>query len=213
MERDLSPAVDAAPGFVAGQRLASLRAYWEALIMDHRLPARSEINPRGIADVLEHSFLIERIAPGAAQFRISGRTINALLAMEARGLPLSSLFLSEARAELSRTLEQVFVTQSVLTLALAPERRIGHDDPVSQMIILPLLDHKGHCTVAIGGIACEMAVKSGRRFAIAEAKLTRVFREETTSQHKTDVTPAVTPAPAEPKARPKTHLRLVHSAD
>jgi hypothetical protein len=69
--------------------IAELRAYWEALREGEMLPRRDRVDPRGIAGALEHSFLIERIAPGVARFRISGMVFNDLMGMDIRGMPMS----------------------------------------------------------------------------------------------------------------------------
>lgn len=199
----------------AQYRLSGLRAYWQALSGGDRLPARSQIDPRGIADCLEQCFLIERIGAGTAQFRISGRAMNGVLGMEGRGLPFSSLFLTEARARLSTLLERMFAEPALLSLTLAPERRIGHDDPVAQMIILPLLDHKGHCTVAIGAFdwpGCEKPCSTGRRFAISGAEVTRAIARPL-AQGEVDALARPTIAPPQKTGRRQSHLRLVHSAD
>ena len=59
-----------------------VEAYWEGLRMGRTVPMRSEIDPRGIERALEFTFILERIAPGLARFRLSGMHLNDLLGME-----------------------------------------------------------------------------------------------------------------------------------
>ncbi|MCU0901790.1 MAG: PAS domain-containing protein [Cypionkella sp.] len=77
--------------------ISEVRAYWEALRNGDMLPRRDRVDPRGIAGALEHSFLVERIAPGIARFRISGMIYNDLMGMDIRGMPMSCLFMGDAR--------------------------------------------------------------------------------------------------------------------
>ena len=76
------------------RRLAPLRhveAYWRALCAEGQIPARSEVDPRGMQDALEYAFLIERIAPGMAKLRVSGSHVSDLMGMEMAGMPMSSM--------------------------------------------------------------------------------------------------------------------------
>ena len=47
--------------------IAEVEAYWEALRGVRMMPLRSEIDPRGIERALDHTFILERIAPGLAR--------------------------------------------------------------------------------------------------------------------------------------------------
>jgi hypothetical protein len=40
---------------------AEVRAYWEGLRRDGAIPARTDLDPRGMADVLDQVFVAERI--------------------------------------------------------------------------------------------------------------------------------------------------------
>ena len=59
--------------------LAQVRAYWQGLRQGTALPTRDKIDPRGIAEALESTFLLERIAPGVARFRIAGLHLHDLI--------------------------------------------------------------------------------------------------------------------------------------
>ena len=43
--------------------LKQMEAYWEGLRHGRTVPLRTDVNPRGIENVLEYAFILERIAP------------------------------------------------------------------------------------------------------------------------------------------------------
>ncbi|HHB80338.1 MAG TPA: PAS domain-containing protein, partial [Aliiroseovarius sp.] len=88
--------------------LSQVEAYWEGLRNGRPMPARAEVDPRGISDALEYAFVREKIAPGMARLRVAGHHLNDLLGMEVRGMPFSALFLPEARGKLQEAMETAF---------------------------------------------------------------------------------------------------------
>lgn len=148
--------------------LQQVRAYWEALRPEGGLPDRASIDPRGLERALEHVFLVERIAPGLARFRIAGMHLTLLMGMEVRGLPLSALFDSQGRERMQGLMEQVFSTPSVLELALEGERGLGRPSLEARMILLPVRGDSGACDKALGCLVSVGPIgRTPRRFAIA----------------------------------------------
>ena len=88
--------------------LAELRGYWESLRQGRAIPARADVEPRGIRRALDYAFVLERIAPGAARFRLAGRHLIDLMGMEVRGMPVCSFMNTSSRGRLSDVLESVF---------------------------------------------------------------------------------------------------------
>lgn len=147
--------------------IAELRAYWEALRHQGALPHRGQIDPRGIANALENSLLIERVCPGIARVRIAGTAFNDLMGMDIRGMPLSCLFMGEARPVLQDQLEDLFRKPSALSLQLSASRGIGRPELKARLQLLPLTDENGISNLAIGCL--EMTGQLGqspRRFHI-----------------------------------------------
>ncbi|MEL6992372.1 MAG: PAS domain-containing protein, partial [Pseudomonadota bacterium] len=58
------------PGTEADSR--KLLAYWNALRVNLDVPRRCDVDPRGIAGILSRTFILERVAPGLARFRVAG---------------------------------------------------------------------------------------------------------------------------------------------
>ena len=98
--------------------LAQVRAYWQGLRQGTALPTRDKIDPRGIAEALESTFLLERIAPGVARFRIAGLHLHDLIGLDVRGMPLSTLFDPASRKRLSDGVEAVFTSPAILEMWL-----------------------------------------------------------------------------------------------
>ncbi|MBN2630572.1 MAG: PAS domain-containing protein [Rhodobacteraceae bacterium] len=198
-----------------GGMISELRAYWEALRDGEMLPRRDKVDPRGIANALEHSFLIERIAPGIARFRIAGMVYNDLMAMDIRGMPMSCLFLGDARDRLQIELERVFRTPAILTLDLLAERSLGRGNLRGRMQVLPMLGAGDTSDLAIGCLELDGEIgRAPRRFSISDAQLERVrasHQAPPLSQDSALPSPAIAaPDLRPPRAQPGVpHLRLV----
>jgi len=148
--------------------LQELRGYWDGLRQGARLPERSEIDPRGFAGALQNAFLIERISPGLARFRLCGMHLHDVMGMDATGMPLSVLFEPAARERLGKALQQVFDGPSVLELTLEAVRGAGRPPLSGGLVILPLRDRAGGMTMALGGLATGGEIGDRpRQFAIA----------------------------------------------
>jgi hypothetical protein len=149
-----------------------VRAYWEALRNGRDAPFRSEIDPRGIESALEYTFILERIAPQLARFRLAGTHLNDLIGMEVRGMPLTSLFVPTARSEAEAILSRVFDGPETAELTLAGETGAGRTGMEGRMILLPLRSDLGDvsralgCLVGLGPIG-----RTPQRFGIACARV------------------------------------------
>jgi hypothetical protein len=156
-------------GSAAPRALREVEAYWELLRDGRLVPDRSEIDPRGFPGALPHSFLLERIAPGLARVRITGRHMSDLMGIDMQGLPLSSLFVPEARSDLVEVLSAVFEEPAVARLRLDSAGGIGRRRMEARLLLLPLRDDQGEVTRAVGAIVAEGAIgRTPRRFSISE---------------------------------------------
>ena len=203
--------------------LAEVRAYWEGLREAGSLPRRDRIDPRGIAGALEQVFLIERIAPGLARFRLAGMGVSEVLGMDVRGMPLSAVFDPAARDRLSPALEGVFRDNVALDLWLEAERSIGRPALAARMLLLPLVSTRGLTDLALGCLALDGEIgRVPRRFAIASllSETLVVARKSTARQAAAERVPGFaepqsgfTPPDAPRPPRGKPQLRLVRSGD
>ena len=67
---------------------AQVRAYWEGLRQDGRLPARADLDPRGLVGVLDRVLLADRIGRGVAQVRIAGSGLAEFAGLDLRVVAL-----------------------------------------------------------------------------------------------------------------------------
>ena len=149
-------------------QLAEVRAYWEGLRGGTGLPRRDQIDPRGIAGALDTVFLLERVAPGVARFRLAGMQINDLLGMDVRGMPVSAMIDPAARPRMADALEALFAGPAILTLGLEAERSVGRPALEGRLILLPLISARGPCDLALGCLATHGTTgRAPRRFAIS----------------------------------------------
>ena len=200
--------------------LAEVRAYWEGLREGGALPRRDQLDPRGIAGALENTFLLERVAPGIARFRLAGMQLHDLMGMDVRGMPLTTLIEPAGRSRLTEALEPVFAAPGIMELWLEGERSIGRPMLEGRMLLLPLMSSRGVSDLALGCLALDGALgRAPRRFAIAgllSEGIGRRFDAPTPVPHKVTL-PGLAEmggdfAPAFPRPpRGKPNLRLVSS--
>ena len=147
--------------------IAEVEAYWEALRGNRVVPLRSDVDPRGIERALENTFLIERIAPGLARFRLAGAHLNDLMGMEVRGMPLTSFFTPDARKEMQEALAEAFEGPSVASVTLVGEGGMSRPPLSGRLIILPLKSDLGDISRAIGCLVTDGDLgRKPRRFNI-----------------------------------------------
>ncbi|NHF72447.1 PAS domain-containing protein [Paracoccus xiamenensis] len=145
--------------------LADLRAYWESLRKGRAVPDRAEVEPKGIRRALDYAFILERIAPGAARFRLAGRHLVDVMGMEVRGMPVCSLLNPGSRGRLSDVLETVFKGPQIAEVALQSEAGYGRPLLAGRMLFLPLKSDLGDVTRALGCLVTQGQIGRGpRRF-------------------------------------------------
>ena len=135
------------------------------------VPARARIDPRGLESALSNAFILERVAPRVARFRLAGTHLSDLMGMEVRGMPLTALMLPDARDFAGEMLERAFDGPARVTLTLTGERGIGRGPMEARMALFPLIDEEGRVSRVLGALQAQGAVgRQPRRFAIVEAR-------------------------------------------
>ncbi len=155
--------------------LAKVEAYWRGQCAGGLPPYRRDLDAARISEALPHVILLERIAPGAARLRTAGQGICAHLGVEARGLPLSALVSAASRPRLGHWLDHCFEDPALVELAVTARRGPLRPPMAARLLLLPLRDHDGKVTRALGGI-----------FPVAGAMLSNIrfdLREDGTLRH------------------------------
>ncbi|MEP2639380.1 PAS domain-containing protein [Roseobacter sp.] len=152
--------------------LAQLETYWETLRGNRLMPNRSEIDPRGIEQTLEYSFIVERIAPGIARLRIAGSHLSDLMGMEVRGMPLTSFITPGSRRQVSDILEEVFEKPATCSLELHSSQGVNLPALEARMILMPLKSDLGDVSRVLGALVSvgDMG-RSPRRFDVTRASV------------------------------------------
>ncbi len=199
--------------------LRTLRAYWEALRDGRDMPARSEIDPRGIENALSESFIAERIAPGVLRIRIGGQVLRDFMGMEVAGMPLTALVEPDAREPFAIQCERVFAGPAIAEFSLHASPGFGRPALEGQMLLLPLRGSDGGVNRVLGGFALSGRIgRTPRRVSPAQIRLTPIAAsapdpqqpQDTEAAHGFAETPAgFAPAPERPAQQRAPHLRLV----
>ena len=191
--------------------IQQVRAYWEALRDGVALPPRARIDPRGLSGALEHTFLLEQIAPGLARFRLAGMHFFDLMGMEVKGMPVSALVTPASRDRLAQDLGQLFTGSAILDMSLEAERGLGLPALKGRMVLLPVTGSNGQPDMALGCLETHGEIgRKPRRFGISHIVSEPVHRPEPSVQPVLGLAENASPYVAQP-GRP--HLRLIHSRD
>lgn len=144
--------------------------YWASLPRTGPGPQRASIQAADIPDALPHLVLAQLVTPRVARLRIVGHKVEELIGVEMRGMPLTTLFAGEGRAEIQAATEHVSRGAKVL-LSLAGEKGFGMPHLDAVMALMPLTDPSGKITHLLGVL--ETAGTPGRRprrFALAQSR-------------------------------------------
>lgn len=192
-------------GRTVGQSmLDDLEQYWRAIRGARWLPVRTDVNPAQIDAILPNSFIMERVAPGVGRLRVAGQSLNAVLGMEARGMPLSVFFTMKSRPVLATCLERVFDGPALVDMPISLPRTLTRSGTTGRLLILPLLGTDGVVSRALGALVMDGPLRQkGPQFAIPDPDAIRieVQPEPRQSLQATDMA----------SSRTRDHLRLVVS--
>jgi hypothetical protein len=193
--------------------ISEVRAYWEALRNGRTIPLRSEIDPRGIERALEYAFVLERVAPKVARFRLAGMHLSDVMGMEVRGMPFTTYFSASNRDAAAEALEQVFAGPTIAEMKLTAESSLGKPPMEARLLIMPLLSDLGDVNRALGCFVADGAIgRAPRRFDLVDVDFTQIRLDQQPAPQRPAMTsgfaesqaPLVTPPLAE-----RGHLRLV----
>jgi hypothetical protein len=150
-------------------------AYWTALRRGDDIPNRSQIDPRGLENILSQTFILERVAPGIARFRLAGQKVNEMAGMEVRGMPVTAFFTPDARKQMSAALEHMFESPAIVEIEMQtePSRMRGRRE--ARMLLLPLRSDLGDVSRALGVFISEgNPTKTSQRFGITSIEMRAV---------------------------------------
>lgn len=147
--------------------LDAISEYWHGLRRGHEVPRRADLDPRAFSDHVSSVFVLEKIAPGLARFRIAGQQVSEVMGMDLRGMPLSALIQLGSRDALQSDLVRLFEEPAILRLRLRSGARL-----TGAMLLLPLRSDLGDISRALGILRTRGPVGSGvNRFGITSSSV------------------------------------------
>lgn len=150
-------------------QIRKMRRYWEGLRDSGPVPLRTQVTVQGIGDIVEHAFLVERIAPGMARFRLVGQHLLELMGMELRGMPLCSLINRDSRRAMCRLTETVFRAPQSVELRVNSPASFDQPELSGMLLLLPLKSDLDDVTRALGCLVTRGETGSApRRFDITK---------------------------------------------
>jgi hypothetical protein len=159
-----------------------VEAYWRGLCPGQDIPARNQIDPRGMEDALKNAFLAERIAAGMAKLRVAGTHISDLMGMEMAGMPLSSMIAPEDRDRFGEAVAALFDTSSVVRATLNAQTGFGRHAMEAHLLLLPLRSDFGDVSRALGVLVSRGRIgRTPRRFEVTKLDILPAFPAEAPS--------------------------------
>ncbi|WP_422028656.1 PAS domain-containing protein [Roseovarius sp.] len=191
----------------AGRDPEALVDYWQGLRQGTAVPRRAEIDPRRIEGLLSDTFIIERIAPGLARFRVAGAHLADLMGMDVRGMPVSSFIHPDRRDGFAGALARLFEEPATVRLDLLSRGGFRQPELSARMVLLPLRSDLGDVSRAMGCLVAEgEAGRVPRRFEVTRLRVAPVDGGNVEVSR-----PVAEPPRPAPKRRHRPFLRLVTS--
>lgn len=185
---------DEQPALQPAEILARMRSYWDTLGRGRTIPMRSDIEPRKLRHTLDHAFILERLGPGSARFRLAGRHLIDLMGMEVRGMPLATVLHPSSRGQLADILETVFSTPQIAHFTLQDSAQRGKPALLAQMLLLPLRSDLGDVTRALGCLVAEGGIGvQPRRLNIISYQLSPAIAGQQVRRPAFEPSPAAAP--------------------
>lgn len=124
------------------------------------VPDRADVTAADMGPVLDHAFILERIAPGSARLRLAGRQLVRVMGGEVRGMPISALLNPPDRGRFADILESVFQGPQLADLALQAPDSPGQPPCSGRLLLLPLRSDLGDVSRILGCLALEGRIGS-----------------------------------------------------
>lgn len=126
-------------------------AYWDELRGHREVPARGQIEPSHIRNILPDLFILEKTPRGDIRFRLAGTRICALFARELRGSTFDALWLADQTGRLDRVAEDVMTQKTPVVLSASSLAGTADRLP-TEIILLPLRSPDGVVDRIIGAL-------------------------------------------------------------
>ncbi len=149
-----------------------MRHYWQGLRRNASVPFRAQVTREDMAGMLDHAFLVERLAPGMARFRLVGQHLMDLMGMELRGMPFCSLMNRDSRKTICHLTETVFRAPQIAEMRITSPATHNCPEISGTLLLLPLKSDLDDVSRALGCLVTKGGIGSApRRFDLQGTKL------------------------------------------
>lgn len=175
-------AAAAVPVFADCAILRDIETYWQSLRHAQAIPARVDVAAHRIDAALPHAFILQRVAPYVARFRVAGQKLHDLMKLDPRGMPISALFGQDNRAELQALIEAAFVRPAIVAVPLVAPAQLFRGPVTARMLLMPLRDARGQTSRVLGALVADGVVgHRPRRFDLAPDAAAQVLPLDTSA--------------------------------
>jgi hypothetical protein len=129
-----------------------LFAYWDAVRGERASPERRDIEPGAIRHILADTFMLEIGVNGAAEFRLAGTRMCALVGRELKGQLFERLWPAHASADARRSINTVMDETAGLVSGLVGATLEGPTVNL-EMLLLPLRHHGKTHALVLGALS------------------------------------------------------------
>ena len=143
------------------QVLDQVETQWRHLRGNQLVPNRADIGTGAFSSVLSHTFILERVTPSVARFRVAGQTIHKMLNMEPRGMPISAIFSPLGRQMLAPLIYDVCEGPELVEIPLIAQRGLARSPLRARLLMLPIKTTGDGINAIFGAIVVDG--RAGRR--------------------------------------------------
>ena len=136
--------------------------------------AHDAVNPVQMDRALPHAYILHRVAPGVARFRVAGQRVHDAMRLDPRGMSFTALFAERQRDTVMALLDHAFEAPAVLGLPLVAPRGLGRKPVRAEALLLPMRDAQGNLTRMMGALVASGPLpQRALRFEIARDQTIR----------------------------------------
>ena len=131
--------------------------YWNTVRDGRTAPQRIEIDPSALSKILSQTLILEVSDANNLPFRIAGTAVCEFLGSEMRGRNFMELWTPQDRRKLQAKFDTALASGMPI-IANVSSRAFGDAVQTSEILLLPLHDHRGELTRLLGSWSQERSM-------------------------------------------------------
>lgn len=130
-------------------KIRALLAYWQSKLQGRTMPARRDISPMDVPELLPHLFLVDVPAEGPMVYRLSGTAVVALMGHDVTGRTIGQGMMPGHREEAIHRYRRI-ANEGRPFFHRARMREATNDFAAVERIVLPLSDDGQRVNMLLG---------------------------------------------------------------